>query len=87
MYAAFFPSLSESVDHIYPKENAPGGLTLPGAWFSGGELFLALLLTDNCCYCSSAIVTGGRSVAGIGVNDHHLGHVTADNRARFRYHA
>ena len=46
-----------------------------------------LLGTDNCCYCSGALVTGVRGVAGIGVDDHHLGHVTADYRARFRYQA
>ena len=34
--------------------------------------------TDNCCYRSGAIVTGVRAVAGIGVDDHHHGHVTAD---------
>src|SRR4029077_15243406 len=44
-------------------------------------------LTDNCCYRSGALVTGVRGVAGIGVDDHHLGHVTADYRARFRYQA
>src|SRR5437773_7793846 len=44
-------------------------------------------LTDNCCYRSGALVTGVRGVAGIGVDDHHLGHVTADYLARFRYQA
>jgi hypothetical protein len=43
--------------------------------------------TDNCCYRSGARVTGVRFVARIGVDDHHLGHVTADYRARFRYQA
>jgi len=31
------------VDHTDPKENAPGGFTLPALFSSGGELFLALL--------------------------------------------
>ena len=43
--------------------------------------------TDNCCYRSGACVTGVRFVAGIRVDDHHLGYVTADYRARFRYQA
>src|SRR5712675_1383100 len=32
--------------------------------------------TDNCCYRSGALVTGVRSVAGIGVDGHHHGNVT-----------
>ena len=43
--------------------------------------------TDNCCYRSGALVTGVRSVAGIGVDGHHHGNVTALYRARFRYQA
>ena len=43
--------------------------------------------TDNCCYRSGARVTGIRFVAGIRVDGNHLGHVTADYRARFRYQA
>ena len=31
------------MDHTDPKENAPGGFTLPALFSSGGELFLALL--------------------------------------------
>ena len=31
------------MDRIDPKENAPGGFTLPALLSSGGELFLALL--------------------------------------------
>jgi hypothetical protein len=46
-----------------------------------------LLGTDNCCYRSGALVTGVRAVAGIGVDGHHHGNVTADYRARFRYQA
>ena len=50
------------------------------------QTVFVLLGTDNCCYRSGARVTGS-VVAGIGVDDHHLGHVTADYRARFRYQA
>ena len=35
---------------------------------------------DDCCYRSGARVTGVRFVAGIRVDDHHLGYVTADYR-------
>ena len=43
--------------------------------------------TDNCCYRSGALVTGVRFVAGIRVDGHHHGNVTALYRARFRYQA
>ena len=40
----FSPSLSESVDRIDPKEDAPGGFTLPALFSSGGSIVSPALL-------------------------------------------
>ena len=60
---------------------------MAGSWSSTLRCSRLSALTDNCCYRSGALVTGVRVVAGIGVDGHHLGNVTADYRARFRYRA
>jgi hypothetical protein len=86
------------IDHIGTSAKVPRDVStkLLAAVAESGQLparqtILVLLGTDNCCYRSGALVTGGLDrlpvAARIDVDGHHHGNVPALYRARFRYQA